>query len=224
MNLRVQIKKHYQGQPKQIAAALWGNSAAQYRYKHVIVVEEDINPADDEQVEWAYAHRVNAGEGGVVIFPGIFGSPIDPSTPLEDRDVAQLGTGLWNRMLIDATRSWKNPRQAQWGNERFPPTVRPAPEDEGARAAALVGIRAGRSLTAYLRAVCTLVNVVLRLDPTLATAAMIAIEMPAAIRPYSIAVAPVSSQMKRRIVFVTSISSGLCRTRGNMYRHHPSVR
>ena len=35
-----------QGQPKQIAAALWGNSAAQYRYKHVIVVEEDIDPAN----------------------------------------------------------------------------------------------------------------------------------------------------------------------------------
>ena len=130
VNIRVQIKKHYQGQPKQIAAALWGNAAAQYRYKHVIVVEEDINPADDEQVEWAFAHRVNAGRGGVVIFPEIFGSPIDPSTPPEDRDVAQLGTGLWNRMLIDATRSWKNARRSEWGGERFPPTVRPAPEDE----------------------------------------------------------------------------------------------
>ena len=130
VNIRVQIKKHYQGQPKQIAAALWGNSAAQYRYKHVLVVEEDIDPADDEQMEWALAHRVNAGEGGVVIFPGIFGSPIDPSTPLEDRDVAQLGTGLWNRMLIDATRSWKNPRRPEWGGERFPPTVRPSPDDE----------------------------------------------------------------------------------------------
>jgi UbiD family decarboxylase len=50
VNIRVQIKKHYQGQPKQIAAALWGNSAARYRYKHVIVVKEDIEPADDEQV------------------------------------------------------------------------------------------------------------------------------------------------------------------------------
>ena len=129
VNLRVQIKKHYQGQPKQIAAALWGNSAAQYRYKHVTVVEEDVDPGDDEQVEWAFAHRVNAGEGGVVIFPGIFGSPIDPSTPLEDRDVAQLGTGLWNRMLIDATRSWKHARQPQWNNERFPPTVKPHPDD-----------------------------------------------------------------------------------------------
>jgi 4-hydroxy-3-polyprenylbenzoate decarboxylase len=129
VNLRVQIKKHYQGQPKQIAAALWGNSAAQYRYKHVVVVEEDIDPAMDEQVEWALAHRVNAGEGGIVIFPGIFGSPIDPSTPLEDRNVAQLGTGLWNRMLIDATRSWKNPKRPEWGGERFPPTVKPAEED-----------------------------------------------------------------------------------------------
>ena len=33
-------------------------------------------------------------------------------------------------MLIDATRSWKNPRQDKWGGERFPPTVRPSPEDE----------------------------------------------------------------------------------------------
>jgi hypothetical protein len=120
----------YQGQPKQIAAALWGSSAAQYRYKHVTVVEEDIDPASYEQVDWAFAHRVNAGEEGIVIFPGIFGSPIDPSTPMEDRDVARLGTGLWNRVLIDATRSWKLERRPEWGGERFPPTVRPAAEDE----------------------------------------------------------------------------------------------
>jgi UbiD family decarboxylase len=130
VNIVVQIKKAYQGQPKQIAAALWGSSAAQYRYKHVTVVEEDIDPASYEQVDWAFAHRVNAGEDGIVIFPGIFGSPIDPSTPMEDRDVARLGTGLWNRVLIDATRSWKLERRPEWGGERFPPTVRPAAEDE----------------------------------------------------------------------------------------------
>jgi 4-hydroxy-3-polyprenylbenzoate decarboxylase len=130
VNIHVQIKKHYQGQPKQIAAALWGNSAAQYRYKHVTVIEEDIDAADYEQVDWAIAHRLNAGEGGIVVFPGIFGSPIDPSTPMEDRDVARLGTGLWNRVLFDATRSWKQEARPEWGGERFPPTVRPAPEDE----------------------------------------------------------------------------------------------
>jgi UbiD family decarboxylase len=129
-NIAIQIHKHYQGQPKQIAAALWGSGAAQYRYKNVIVVEEDIDVASYEQLDWAFAYRVNAGEAGIVVFPGIFGSPIDPSTPLEDRNVEQLGTGVWNRVLIDATRSWKFERRPEWGNERFPPTVRPAPEDE----------------------------------------------------------------------------------------------
>jgi hypothetical protein len=32
-------------------------------------------------------------------------------------------------MLIDATRSWKHPRQAIWNNERFPPTVMPHADD-----------------------------------------------------------------------------------------------
>jgi UbiD family decarboxylase len=130
VNIVVQIRKHYQGQPKQIAAALWGNSAAQYRYKHVFVVEDDIDPSSYEQIDWAVAHRVNAGEGGIVVFPGIFGSPIDPSTPMADRDVSRLGTGLWNRVLFDATRSWTLERRPEWGAERFPPTVRPAAEDE----------------------------------------------------------------------------------------------
>ena len=129
-NIAIQIKKAYQGQPKQIAAALWGNGAAQYRYKNVIVVEEDIDVSSYEQLDWAFAYRVNAGKEGLVVFPGIFGSPIDPSTPLEDRNVADLGTGLWNRVLIDATRSWKLERRSEWGGERFPPTVRPTPEDE----------------------------------------------------------------------------------------------
>ena len=53
--------------------------------------------------------------------------------------MAQLGTGLWNRVLIDATRSWKFERRPEWGGERFPPTVRPAPEDEARVRAALGG-------------------------------------------------------------------------------------
>jgi hypothetical protein len=42
----------------------------------------------------------------------------------------------------------------------------------------------------YFSAVCTDVKVVLRPDPTAATTVMIATEIPAAISPYSIAVAP----------------------------------
>src|SRR5208282_4747753 len=46
-----------------------------------------------------------------------------------------------------------------------------------------------------------LLNVVLRFVPRVLTTAMIATEMPAAIRPYSIAVAPLSSVRKHRTSF-----------------------
>jgi hypothetical protein len=46
----------------------------------------------------------------------------------------------------------------------------------------------------YFRAVATLVKVVFRDEPKVLTTVTIAIEMPAAIRPYSIAVAPVRLQ------------------------------
>jgi hypothetical protein len=55
------------------------------------------------------------------------------------REAAKLGrysrriTGCQvaiERPQRDATRSWKMERRAEWGGERFPPTVRPAPEDE----------------------------------------------------------------------------------------------
>lgn len=125
----VQIDKVNEGHAKMVAAALWGGSAALYRYKFVIVVDEDVDPGDYSAVDWAIAYRVRPGSDDIVTFPGSFGSPIDPSTPLEDRDVGRLGAGLWNRMLIDATRTFRYPPQEAWGGRTFPPTVAPAAED-----------------------------------------------------------------------------------------------
>lgn len=122
-NLVVQIQKAYEGHPKQVAAALWASSAALYRYKTVIVVDDDIDPTSYDAVDWAIAYRVRPGTDDMVVFPGSFGSPIDPSTPLEERSVPELGTGLWNRLLIDATKTWKYARRPEWRNEKFPPTV-----------------------------------------------------------------------------------------------------
>src|SRR5215472_18047289 len=53
-------------------------------------------------------------------------------------------------------------------------------------------------LGAYFSAVDTLVKVVVKAVPVACTAAMIAMEMPAAIRPYSMAVAPDSSLQNAR--------------------------
>lgn len=125
----VQIKKTYEGQPKQIAAALWGSGASLSRYKIVIVVDEDIDPSDYEAVDWAINYRLNPGSDDLVIYPGTFGSTLDPSTPLEERSVPNLGAGLWNRLLLDATKTFRFPRRPEWGGDRFPPVITNRPED-----------------------------------------------------------------------------------------------
>ncbi len=119
----VQIRKAFEGHAQQVAAALWSSNAALYRYKIVVVVDEDIDPTDYEAVDWAIAYRVSPGTDDMVVFPGSFGSPLDPSTPIEKRSVPKLGAGLWNRLLIDATRTWRFDPRPEWLNQNFPPTV-----------------------------------------------------------------------------------------------------
>lgn len=128
-NIVVQIAKSSEGHAKWVATALWSTGAALFRYKNVIVVDDDIDPSDYSAIDWAIAYRVRAGTDDVVMLPGTFGSPIDPSTPLEERSLPQLGTGLWNRVLIDATKTWRYTARPEWGGAKFPPTVAPAPED-----------------------------------------------------------------------------------------------
>ena len=117
----VKIKKMFRGHAKQVAAALWGSSAAQYLFKFVIVVEEDTDIWNRRAVEAALSYRVNAAEDDIVIFPGSFGAVLDPSTRVEDRDELRFGTGKWSRILIDATRNWNYSRNPQWGGEIYPP-------------------------------------------------------------------------------------------------------
>src|SRR4051812_29035811 len=61
----------------------------------------------------------------------------------------------------------------------------------------------------WLSAVLRVVNLVFRVPPSVLTMAMIASEMPAAIRPYSIAVAPDSSDRKLKNVRFNSTSAVL---------------
>ena len=125
INVYIKIRKTYQAQPKQVAAALWGAGAGQGRYKHVFVFEDDIDVSNYQQIDWALAYRMNAATEGITQFPGLLGHALDPSTPLEERDVQQLGAGTWTRVLFDATRNWHFKRRPEWNNERFPPTVEP---------------------------------------------------------------------------------------------------
>ncbi len=131
-NIRVQIHKMYRGHAKQVAAALWGFGGAQESFKNVFVFDEDIDIYDNDAVEWAIAYRVNAGENDIVVYPGNFGSPLDPSTRVEDRDVRKYGAGKWNRVLIDATINWEYEKQKEWGDSRYPPLATTISQEEEA--------------------------------------------------------------------------------------------
>jgi 4-hydroxy-3-polyprenylbenzoate decarboxylase len=129
VNIVVQIKQSYRGQAKQVANALWGSSAGHVRYKHVTVVDDDIDIHDYAAVDWAIAYRVNAGDDDIVIMPATFGLGLDPSTRKRDRNTSLFGTGKWNRMLIDATINLDHDPDPDFDGARFPPTAWPSAED-----------------------------------------------------------------------------------------------
>ena len=118
--LKVRIKKAYRGHAKQVANAIWGAGIANNSGKIVIVVDEDIDIRDSEAVEWAIAYRLNADMDQLLVFPGTFGSVLDPSVPLNERNVMKYGQGKWARILVDATINWELEPQEQYGGERFP--------------------------------------------------------------------------------------------------------
>ena len=127
--LMIQMHQTYRGQAKQAAAAIWGSNSAHLRYKNVWVVDEDIDIHDYGALDWAFAYRVNAAEDDIVFFPATFGSLLDPSTRLPQRDPLKYGTGKWTRVLIDATVNLDFDAEVQYGGDRYPLSVRPNEED-----------------------------------------------------------------------------------------------
>jgi len=129
INLLIRMKQSYRGQAKQAANAIWGSSAAHVRYKHITVVDDDIDIHDYAAVDWAVAYRVNAGEDDVIIMPATFGAGLDPSTRKRDRNPALFGTGKWNRLLIDATMNMDYDPDPDFDGARFPSLVWPDKAD-----------------------------------------------------------------------------------------------
>jgi 4-hydroxy-3-polyprenylbenzoate decarboxylase len=127
--LMIQLRQTYRGQAKQAAAAIWGSNAAHVRYKNIWVVDEDIDIRDYGALDWAFAYRVNAAEDDIIFFPSTFGSALDPSTRLRDRNTQKFGTGKWCRVLIDATINLDFDAEDDYDGERYPASVHPDPED-----------------------------------------------------------------------------------------------
>jgi UbiD family decarboxylase len=58
--------------------------------KHVLIVDEDIDPNDSTEVEWAFATRFQ-GDRGLVVKVGETGSSLDPSSDPETRRTTKVG-------------------------------------------------------------------------------------------------------------------------------------
>lgn len=104
------IDKLFKGHPQQVMDAIWGATYA--RYKHVIIVDKDIDIWDYNSVHWALSTRVKA-DRDVYILPRRAGQWLDPAVPLREKGW-QTGLG------IDATMSWEE--YEFWG-EKAPRTV-----------------------------------------------------------------------------------------------------
>ncbi|MGA2120716.1 MAG: UbiD family decarboxylase [Methanoregula sp.] len=86
----IQIKKSTQGDGKNAIMAAF---AAHTSLKHVVVVDEDIDPTDPHDVEYAIATRVS-GDRDVMVITGVRGSSLDP---------CQLEDGTNVKVGVDAT-------------------------------------------------------------------------------------------------------------------------
>jgi UbiD family decarboxylase len=106
----VKIDKLFKGHPQQVMDAVWGLTYA--RYKHVIVVDKDIDIWDYDSVHWALSTRVKA-DRDVNILPRRAGQWLDPATSLREK-------GWQSQLGIDATMPWEE--YEFWG-EKAPLTV-----------------------------------------------------------------------------------------------------
>ncbi|MEM2759568.1 MAG: UbiD family decarboxylase [Nitrososphaerales archaeon] len=94
----IQIKKRLEGESKNALVAAF---AAHPSLKMAVVVDDDIDPADPESVEYAIATRFQA-DRDLIVIPNAKGSSLDPSSDQEKLLTTKVG--------IDATATLLKPR------------------------------------------------------------------------------------------------------------------
>jgi UbiD family decarboxylase len=100
----VQIKKSTQGDGKNAIMAAF---AAHTSLKHVVVVDEDIDPTDPYDVEYAIATRVS-GDKDIMVITGVRGSSLDPC---QKEDGTNVKIGVDATMILGHEDEF---RRATW--------------------------------------------------------------------------------------------------------------
>jgi len=97
--LTVSIKQMYGGHAKQAGLIASQCHAGAYANRYVIVVDDDINPADIDEVIWAMCTRVDPRED-VDILKNCWSTTLDPMAYPVDQPTFN------SRMVIDACKPW----------------------------------------------------------------------------------------------------------------------
>ncbi len=98
-NAIISVKKEFEGYGKMVGMAALGTWASR-SIKNLIIVDEDIDPSDWTQVEWALATRLQPHRD-VEILTEMTGVMLDPSLPLQEK---VTGSSRTSKMIIDATK------------------------------------------------------------------------------------------------------------------------
>jgi len=101
----VSIRKQYAGHAKRVMFGLW-SILRQFMYtKFIIVVDEDINPANWQEVVWAMSTRMDPVRDTVLV----------DNTPIDYLDFASPVGGLGGKIGLDATNKWPGETTREWG-------------------------------------------------------------------------------------------------------------
>lgn len=96
----VQIKKRLEGEPKNAILAAF---AAHPSLKSAVVVDDDINPLDPVEVDYAISTRTQADKDFIII-PNTKGSSLDPSSDQKNLLTTKLGIDATISLLKDKER------------------------------------------------------------------------------------------------------------------------
>lgn len=106
----ISLKQRYPGHAKQALLVAAGARSGGYLGRYVIVVDEDVNPADLREVMWAVASRSDPASS-VDIIRDTWSSYLDARIPPERKAAGDITN---SRALINACRPW------HW-KDKFPP-------------------------------------------------------------------------------------------------------
>jgi 2,5-furandicarboxylate decarboxylase 1 len=113
MHAYISMKKHADGEPHLAAFNLFAYNPAT---KHVFIVDDDIDVANESEVLWALSTRFQADKD-LVIIPNSIGGWLNPPTYAYRRD--EKGS-LETKLIFDCTKPMPP--------AKFPPATRVPPE------------------------------------------------------------------------------------------------